>query len=200
MGIAMLLESIASAMPERPLVGARADALSAGDLLELAGGATVLRDSGADAVGFIGTGGPAFPVSLFSAAMTGVPFTPLNYRLARAELTELAAGHGQRSRSSTSIRGRFKGEPVTDRSPPASAGRGAGWPSPIARANSTTRRRRGRCCSPAGTTGEPKAVGAAPRQPDLLRALRPSSSSAATRTRQRWSACRRTTSRHRAPC
>ena len=49
MGIAMLLESIASAMPERPLVGARADALSAGDLLELAGGgATVLRDAGAE--------------------------------------------------------------------------------------------------------------------------------------------------------
>ena len=97
MGIAMLLESIASAMPERPLVGARADALSAGDLLELAGGgATVLRDAGADAVGFIGTGGRAFPVSLFAAGLAGVPFTPLNYRLAAGQLAELAAGLGQR--------------------------------------------------------------------------------------------------------
>ncbi|MGD0706556.1 MAG: AMP-binding protein, partial [Trebonia sp.] len=97
MGIAMLLESIASAMPERPLVGARADALSAGGLLELAGGgATVLRDAGADAVGFIGTGGPAFPVSLFAAGLAGVPFTPLNYRLAAGQLAGLAAGLGER--------------------------------------------------------------------------------------------------------
>ncbi|MDX6422433.1 MAG: hypothetical protein QOG28_7053, partial [Trebonia sp.] len=97
MGIAMLLESIASVMPERPLVGARAGALSAGDLLALAGGgATVLRDAGADAVGFVGTGGPAFPVSLFAAGLAGVPFTPLNYRLAAGQLAELAAGLGKR--------------------------------------------------------------------------------------------------------
>jgi acyl-CoA synthetase (AMP-forming)/AMP-acid ligase II len=97
MGIAMLLESIASAMPERPLVGARAGALSAGDLLARAGGgATVLRDADADAVGFIGTGGPAFPVSLFAAGLAGVPFTPLNYRLAAGQLAELAAGLGKR--------------------------------------------------------------------------------------------------------
>src|ERR1700744_1499368 len=95
MGIAMLLESIASTMPERPLVGARDGALSAGDLLALAGGgASVLRD--ADAVGFIGTGGPAFPVSLFAAGLAGVPFTPLNYRLAAGQLAELAAGLGKR--------------------------------------------------------------------------------------------------------
>src|SRR6202789_3075887 len=97
MGIAMLLESIASAMPERPLVGARAGVLSAGDLLALAGGgATVLRNAGADAGGFIGTRGPAFPLSLFAAGLAGVPFTPLNYRLAAGQLAELAAGLGQR--------------------------------------------------------------------------------------------------------
>jgi acyl-CoA synthetase (AMP-forming)/AMP-acid ligase II len=96
MGIAMLLESIASAMPERPLVGARAGVLTAGDLLALAGGgATVLRDAGADAVGFIGTGGPAVPVSLFATGLAGVPFTPLNYRLAAGQLAELAAGLGK---------------------------------------------------------------------------------------------------------
>jgi len=50
MGIAMLLESIASAMPEQALVGARSSALTAGDLLALAGGgATVLRDAFAQA-------------------------------------------------------------------------------------------------------------------------------------------------------
>ena len=97
MGIAMLLESIASTVPERPLVGARDGALSAGDLLALAGGgAAVLRDAGADAVGFIGTGGTAVPVSLFAAGLAGVPFTPLNYRLAAGQLAELAAGLGKR--------------------------------------------------------------------------------------------------------
>ena len=97
MGIAMLLESIASAVPERPLVGARAGALTAGDLLALAGGgAAVLQELGADAVGFIGTGGPAFPVSLFAASLAGIPFTPLNYRLPGGQLTELADGLGQR--------------------------------------------------------------------------------------------------------
>ena len=96
MGIAMLLESIASAMPERPLLGTRSGSLSAGDLLARAGrGATVLRDSGADAVGFVGTGGPAFPVTLFAAGLAGVPFTPLNYRLPTAQITELAAGLGR---------------------------------------------------------------------------------------------------------
>jgi len=97
MGIAMLLESIASAVPERPLVGARVGALSAGDLLALAGGgAAVLRDADADAVGFIGTGGPGFPVSLFAAGFAGVPFTPLNYRLAAGQLAELAGRLGKR--------------------------------------------------------------------------------------------------------
>jgi acyl-CoA synthetase (AMP-forming)/AMP-acid ligase II len=97
MGIAMLLESIASAVPERPLVGARDGALTAGGLLALAGGgAAVLREAGADAVGFIGTGGPAFPVSLFAASLAGIPFTPLNYRLAADQLTELAGGLGRR--------------------------------------------------------------------------------------------------------
>src|SRR6202042_1658685 len=96
MGIAMLLESIASAVPDRPLVGGLADRLTAGDLLALAGGgATVLRDASADAVGFIGTGGPAFPVTLYAASLAGVPFTPLNYRLPPGQLAELAAGLGR---------------------------------------------------------------------------------------------------------
>jgi acyl-CoA synthetase (AMP-forming)/AMP-acid ligase II len=97
MGIAMLLESIASAMPERVLLGTRSGSLSSGGLLARAGGGgTMLRDSGADAVGFVGTGGPAFPVSLFASAIAGVPFTPLNYRLPAAQIVELAAGIGER--------------------------------------------------------------------------------------------------------
>jgi acyl-CoA synthetase (AMP-forming)/AMP-acid ligase II len=97
MGIAMLLESIASAMPERILLGTKADSMTAGALLDRARrGATVLRDTHADAVGFIGVGGPAFPVSLFASAIAGVPFTPLNYRLPAGQIAELAAGLGKR--------------------------------------------------------------------------------------------------------
>jgi acyl-CoA synthetase (AMP-forming)/AMP-acid ligase II len=97
MGIAMLLESIASTMPERVLLGTRAGSTTAGALLALAGGgATVLRDAQADAVGFIGVGGPAFPASLFASAIAGVAFTPLNYRLPAAQIAELAAGLGTR--------------------------------------------------------------------------------------------------------
>jgi acyl-CoA synthetase (AMP-forming)/AMP-acid ligase II len=96
MGIAMLLESIASTLPERVLLGTRADSMTAGALLAAAGGgATVLRDRRADAIGFLGVGGPAFPASLFASAMAGVPFTPLNYRLPAAQIADLAAGLGQ---------------------------------------------------------------------------------------------------------
>jgi acyl-CoA synthetase (AMP-forming)/AMP-acid ligase II len=95
MGVAMLLETIASTMPERVLVGTRSDALTAGALAEIAsGGVGVL--AGADAVGFVGVGGPAFPIALFASALAGIPFTPLNYRLPAAQIAELAAGLGKR--------------------------------------------------------------------------------------------------------
>jgi acyl-CoA synthetase (AMP-forming)/AMP-acid ligase II len=98
MGVAMLLDAIASSMPERVLVGARSGApgaLTASALAELASrGATVL--AGADAVGFVGVGGPAFPTSLFASALAGLPFTPLNYRLPAEQIAELAAGLGER--------------------------------------------------------------------------------------------------------
>jgi acyl-CoA synthetase (AMP-forming)/AMP-acid ligase II len=95
MGVAMLLDTIASTMPDRVLVGTRSDSLTAGALALLAGGgASVLR--GADAVGFVGVGGSAFPTGLFASALAGIPFTPLNYRLPAQQIAELAAGLGKR--------------------------------------------------------------------------------------------------------
>ncbi|HEY0536810.1 MAG TPA: AMP-binding protein, partial [Actinoallomurus sp.] len=95
MGVAMLLDTIASTMPSRVLVGTRSDSLTAGDLALLAqGGASVLR--GADAVGFVGVGGSAFPTGLYAAALAGIPFTPLNYRLPAQQIAELASGLGER--------------------------------------------------------------------------------------------------------
>jgi acyl-CoA synthetase (AMP-forming)/AMP-acid ligase II len=95
MSIAMLLDSIASAVPDRVLVGPRRDGLTCGELRERAGaGARIIRDSGVDAVGFIGISGSAFPIALFAAALAGVPFTPINYRLPGDQLAELAARLG----------------------------------------------------------------------------------------------------------
>ncbi|MFJ8816434.1 class I adenylate-forming enzyme family protein [Amycolatopsis thermoflava] len=97
MGVGMLLDTIASTLPERVLVGLRGGGLTAAELASrAAGGARVLRDAGADAVGFIGVSGPGFPVALFAAAHAGVPFTPLNYRLPAEQLAELAGSLGER--------------------------------------------------------------------------------------------------------
>jgi acyl-CoA synthetase (AMP-forming)/AMP-acid ligase II len=79
----MLLEAIASAMPDRPRVGRKADAVTAA-------GAAVFVGLGADAVGFLGVSSAAFPACLFASAMAGVPFTPLNYRLSADQLAGLA--------------------------------------------------------------------------------------------------------------
>jgi acyl-CoA synthetase (AMP-forming)/AMP-acid ligase II len=56
-----------------------------------AGGATVIRGHDPRHVVFIGRNGPAFPQLMFAAATAGVPFAPLNYRLAREQLLELLA-------------------------------------------------------------------------------------------------------------
>jgi acyl-CoA synthetase (AMP-forming)/AMP-acid ligase II len=96
MGVAMLLDAIAATMPERPLVGERAEVITAAGLAaQAAGGATVLADLGADAVGFLGVSGPVFPACLFAAATVGVPFTPLNYRLQADQVAALAARLGE---------------------------------------------------------------------------------------------------------
>jgi acyl-CoA synthetase (AMP-forming)/AMP-acid ligase II len=93
----MLLEAIAAAAPGRPLVGRKADAVTAAGLAAAAaGGAAVLVGLGADAVGFLGVSSAAFPACLFASAMAGVPFTPLNYRLPADQLAGLAGRLGER--------------------------------------------------------------------------------------------------------
>src|SRR5277367_248831 len=93
----MLLEVIASAIPDRLIVGRRAGAMTAAGLAaQAAGGAAVLDGLGADAVGFLGVSSSAFPSCLFAAATAGVPFTPLNYRLPPDQIAGLAATLGER--------------------------------------------------------------------------------------------------------
>src|SRR5262245_37482320 len=56
-------------------------------------GAAVLMQHGAPALVYVAQNGPAFPVALFAAAVAGVPFVPLNYRLGAEQLSALLANH-----------------------------------------------------------------------------------------------------------
>jgi acyl-CoA synthetase (AMP-forming)/AMP-acid ligase II len=96
MSIAMLLDMAKDACDERTAIGSKhGGGLAFGELAEAAaGGAAVLRESGATRVAFVGVNGPAFPVLLFASALAGIPLAPLNYRLAQDQLHELLAELG----------------------------------------------------------------------------------------------------------
>ena len=87
----MIAEMAASA-GDRPAVTAGGDSLTAAGLLDLAGTAAE-RFRGYPAVLYLGTNHLAYPVALFGAALAGVPFVPLNYRLGEQQLDGLLARH-----------------------------------------------------------------------------------------------------------
>ncbi|MFI1049913.1 class I adenylate-forming enzyme family protein [Streptomyces griseoruber] len=91
MNIAVILEMAASA-GDRPAVTEGGRSLSAAGLQRLAHhAADRFRDR--SAVLYLGTNHLAYPVALFGAALAGVPFVPLNYRLAPEQSAELTARH-----------------------------------------------------------------------------------------------------------
>ena len=90
MSIGMLLDMAASGYGERVALGSRTDGVSFAELARrAAGGASVAAQHGASQLAFVGRNGPAVPQLLFSAALAGIPFSPLNYRLSREGLAEL---------------------------------------------------------------------------------------------------------------
>jgi acyl-CoA synthetase (AMP-forming)/AMP-acid ligase II len=90
--LAVVLDMVAEGMPDRVLVGGRRDGLTAGRLRAAAlTAARHLVGRQADRLVFLGSNGPAFPVALFAAALAGVPFLPLNYRLSDEQLGEILA-------------------------------------------------------------------------------------------------------------
>ncbi|MFL6240219.1 MAG: class I adenylate-forming enzyme family protein [Actinomycetes bacterium] len=94
MQLSMLLDMAADGYGDRVVVGRRADGLTAVQLRDLAaGGAAALTGAGADALVYLATAGPAFPVALFAAARAGVPLVPLNYRLGGEQLESLLSNH-----------------------------------------------------------------------------------------------------------
>jgi acyl-CoA synthetase (AMP-forming)/AMP-acid ligase II len=91
MNITMILEMAASA-GDRPAVTADGRSLTPADLLRLAHAAAG-RFRGHPAVLYQGTSHLAYPVALFGAAVAGVPFVPLNYRLSGRQLDGLVSRH-----------------------------------------------------------------------------------------------------------
>jgi acyl-CoA synthetase (AMP-forming)/AMP-acid ligase II len=94
MHLTMLLDMAVEGFGDRPVVGTNATGLTARELRRRAlAGARLLRDRNADALVYLATNGPAYPVALFAAAHAGLPLVPLNYRLGAAQLTDLLARH-----------------------------------------------------------------------------------------------------------
>jgi acyl-CoA synthetase (AMP-forming)/AMP-acid ligase II len=90
MTIAMLLEMAASEFDDQIALTHGKDQWTYAELASAsANGAANLSEHSARSLAFLGTNGPAMPIALFAAAEVGVPFVPLNYRLARAQLVEL---------------------------------------------------------------------------------------------------------------
>jgi acyl-CoA synthetase (AMP-forming)/AMP-acid ligase II len=91
MNMTMILQMAASAR-DRAAVKVGDRSVTAADLLGLARSAAA-RFRRHPAVLYLGTNHLAYPVALFGAALAGVPFIPLNYRLGEHQLTRLLARH-----------------------------------------------------------------------------------------------------------
>ena len=88
----MLLEMAADGFGDRVALGPSDGGLTYRDLYDSAGAASVrFRADGGSHVAMADLSSAALPVSLFGAAWAGLPFVPLNYRLADDELAALAS-------------------------------------------------------------------------------------------------------------
>jgi len=90
MSISVLLDMASSAFGDRLSLGSQTEGMTYAQISgTVGGGASLLRESGARSLAFVGLNSPALPTLLFTAAEAGVPFAPLNYRLDRASLRRL---------------------------------------------------------------------------------------------------------------
>jgi acyl-CoA synthetase (AMP-forming)/AMP-acid ligase II len=90
MNIALLLEMAAEAAPDRVGLVCDGKRWTYGDLLAAARGAfELIEQSGAQYVALLDESSEAAVIALFGAALAGVPYCPLNYRLADADLAAL---------------------------------------------------------------------------------------------------------------
>jgi len=90
--IMMLLEMAASGFGDRVAVGPREGGLTYQQLFDRAGAAADrFRGEPIEHVAMVDVASEALPISLFGAAWAGLPFVPINYRLADDELRALVA-------------------------------------------------------------------------------------------------------------
>lgn len=92
MNVSMLLEMVGDAAGDRVILGSRPGGYRASELLSAARRAAALFvDSGAQHVVLLDTNSEAVPVALFGAAIAGIPFVPVNYRLTDDQLSSILA-------------------------------------------------------------------------------------------------------------
>jgi acyl-CoA synthetase (AMP-forming)/AMP-acid ligase II len=90
MNIAMLLEMVADGGPDRVVVGSKKDGLSAQELLRAARrAAAYFQAAGVEHVGLVDLNSQAVPITMFGAALAGIPFAPVNYRLPDEQLNAI---------------------------------------------------------------------------------------------------------------
>ena len=91
MNVMMLLEMAAAAMGDRVAVGPHDGGVTCAGLMDRAAAlAGRLRASQAERLVLFDEPGTVLPVTLFGAAWAGVPYVPINYRLADDDLRQLA--------------------------------------------------------------------------------------------------------------
>src|SRR5262245_47796534 len=84
MNVAMLLQMAADACPDRRALTSGHDHFTYRALFDAAAvAAGQIRARGCKYVSVLDTSSPAVPIALMGAAMAGVPYVPLNYRLTR---------------------------------------------------------------------------------------------------------------------
>ncbi|HET6963926.1 MAG TPA: AMP-binding protein [Acidimicrobiales bacterium] len=87
MNLAMLLEMVADGAGDRLVLGSLGGGLTGAGLLDAARRAAArFVESGASYVVLLDLNSEAVPVSLFGAALAGLPFVPVNYRLTDEQL------------------------------------------------------------------------------------------------------------------
>jgi fatty-acyl-CoA synthase len=87
MNLALLLEMAAEGEPDRVVIGAPDTGLTTTELLARARrAATLFRARGVAHIGILDLNSEAVPIALFGAALSGLPFAPINYRLTDDQL------------------------------------------------------------------------------------------------------------------
>jgi acyl-CoA synthetase (AMP-forming)/AMP-acid ligase II len=90
MNTSLLLEMVTEGAPDRVVVGPRDGGLTAAELMAKSRRlAHYLLATGAERVGLVDVNSEAVPLILFGAALAGVPYAPVNYRLSDEQLTAL---------------------------------------------------------------------------------------------------------------